>query len=153
MQAKDMMGMAVEQRIAAEFIGVDPGSPDGDKTVFISTPRGPTNSLGDWLRERFQAGRGESVGESAAHRVAYHVQRDLEQRYPDSVNARCVAMAGEEDRQGLLAVTWMRGREVFHRRYPVSAFYVANAGAGTIASVFLMKIHKHIDSTEGAERP
>lgn len=153
MQAKDLMGMAVEQQIAAEFIGVDPGSPDGDKTVIFTSTQTAGGALNDWLRERFQASRSESIGENAAHRVAYHVQRDLEQRYPDSVNARCVAMAGEEDRQGLLAVTWMRGREVFHRRYPIFALYVAQAGVGTIASVVLMKIHKHIDSTEGAERP
>lgn len=133
------------------FVSVDPGDPAGDRTLLVtmSNPR----PMDDWLRERFQVSRSESIGENAARRVAYAVQRDLEQRYPDSVNARCVAMAGEEARQGLLAVTWMRGREVFHRRYPIFALYVAQAGVGTIASVVLMKIHQHIDSTEGAERP
>lgn len=153
MQAKDVMGRLVEQGIAAEFIGVDPGSPDGDKTVIFTSTPSSDGGLNGWLRESFQASRGESVGENAARRVAYYVQQDVEYRYPDSVNARCVAIAGEEDHQGLLAVTWMRGREVFHRRHNVPARIVAVTSARHVAATLLPTIIRQIDATEGAERP
>lgn len=99
------------------------------------------------------AGTGASYGEEKARTVAYWVQIDLERRYPDSVNARCVAMAGESNGMGILAVTWMRGREVFHRRHDIDAISVGHHGAHHFASYLLPTILRQIDTTEGAERP
>lgn len=92
-------------------------------------------------------------GEEAAMLVAHHVREDLERRYPDAVNARCTHMAGERADTGILAVTWMRGREVFHRRIPVYAAMVRDYGARHTAGVALQSITHQIEATEGADRP
>lgn len=100
-----------------------------------------------------QTERAMSDGQIAAIRVASWIREHFDHHYPDAVNARCTDLGGEEPEVGILAVTWMRGREVFHRRYPVDSRYVAMVGAKVVADVLLLTITKHIQSTDGAERP
>lgn len=156
---------------------IKPGArlPDGGAMLVVSTPHAEGDRIRDrlpsttaplppvWTKAMFHARSAQIAderqqlrrldGEAAAKRVAYWVREDLERRYPDSVNARCVGMGGESGSVGVLAVTWMRGREVFHRRYPVDSAYVAQAGAKMIAEVMLLTVTNQINATEGAERP
>jgi len=129
---------------------IKPGTrlPDGGAMLVVSTPSRPDGD--DWLRGEFMRW---VDGEEAARCVAQHVRDDLERRYPDSVNARCTHMAGEKKHLGVLAVTWMRGREVFYRRHEVDADMVNLRGAAHFASWLLPAINQQIQSTEGAERP
>lgn len=182
MPSTDWASLTPEQRAAwnrailrdAEHVGIDPtlahalcvpGSfatldgkpikpgtrmPDGGAMLVVSTPSRSDDD--DFLRYCFTATAHPS-GEEAARRVAQYVRADLENRYPDSVNARCTHMAGEKTHVGVLAVTWMRGREVFHRRHEVDAGFVFMRGSGRFAGWLLPTIHQQIESTEGAERP
>lgn len=128
--------------------GLDQGDPAGDRTllVTVSNPR----PMYDRLRGHFMRW---IDGEEAARCVAQHIRDDLERLYPPEINARCTHMAGEKTHLGVLAVTWMRGREVFYRRYEVDADAVNLRGARHAASWRLPAIVRHIQSTEGAERP
>lgn len=156
---------------------IKPGTrlPDGGAMLVVSTPCSEKDRVRDllpsttaplppvWTKAMFHGLSAEissererlrrSNGEEAARFVAHYVRADLEQRYPDAVNARCTHMAGEQKHLGVLAVTWMRGREVFHRRHEVDADFVLVRGARHFASWLLPAIHQQIQSTEGAERP
>lgn len=137
-----------EPSFLERVFGMDQGDPAGDRTLLVtmSNPR----PMDDWLRGNFMRW---VDGEEAARCVAQHIRDDLERLYPPEVNARCTHMAGEHPHLGVLAVTWMRGREVFHRRYEVNAYAVNLRGPRHAASWRLPAIVRHIQSTEGAERP